>query len=206
MRDIEPIASTNYDSFVMLVHPSFQTKTIPEFIAYAKANPGKVNMGSSGTAAMAHLSAELFRMNTGIDWVHVPFRGTPAAHSALLAGDVQVMFDAVGSSISHIQAGSLRAIGVSATTRMRVLPDVPSISDFVPGYEVTAWLGYGAPKGTPAEIVERLNREINAVIADPTINARLIEIGSTPLAGSRADFDSLVMMSRSGARWSNSPV
>ena len=192
MRDIEPIASTNYDSFVMLVHPSFQAKTIPELIAYAKANPGKINLGSSGTAAMSHLSAELFRMNTGIDWVHVPFRGTPAAHSALLAGDVQVMFDAVGSSISHIQAGALRAIGVSATSRMRVLPDVPSISDFVPGYEVTAWLGYGAPKGTPAEIVERLNREINAVIADPTINARLIEIGSTPLAGSRADFAKLV--------------
>jgi tripartite-type tricarboxylate transporter receptor subunit TctC len=200
LRDIEPIASTNFDSFVMLVHPSFTAKTIPEFIAYAKANPGKVNLGSSGTANLAHLSAELFRMNTGIDWVHIPFRGTPAAHSALLAGEVQVMFDAVGSSISHIQAGAIRALGVSATKRMPVLPDVPPISETVPGYEVTGWLGYGAPKGTPVDILDKLNREINAVVADPAISARLLEIGSTPLTGSRADFAKLV--SDDAEKWS----
>jgi tripartite-type tricarboxylate transporter receptor subunit TctC len=192
MRDIVPIASTNYDSFVMLVHPSFQAKTAPEFIAYAKANPGKVNLASSGTANLSHLSAELFRMKTEIDWVHVPFRGTPAAHAAMLAGETQVMFDAVGSALPHIQSGRLRALGVSATTRMQVLPDIPPLSDFVPGYEVTGWLGYGAPKGTPTEIVARLQREVNAVLADPAINARLRELGSIPLPGSTADFAKLI--------------
>jgi tripartite-type tricarboxylate transporter receptor subunit TctC len=192
MRDIVPIAGTNYDSFVMMVHPSFQAKTVPEFIAYANANPGKVNLASSGTANLSHLSAELFRMQTGIQWVHVPFRGTPAAHAALLANEVQVMFDAVGSALPQIQSGALRAIGVSATSRMRVLPDVPPIGEFVPGYEVTGWLGYGAPKGTPAEIVERFNREVNAVLADPAINKRLLELGSIPMPGSIDDFAKLV--------------
>jgi tripartite-type tricarboxylate transporter receptor subunit TctC len=192
MRDIVPIAGTNSDSFVMLVHPSFQAKTVPEFIAYAKANPGQVNLASSGTANLSHLSAELFRMQTGIQWVHVPFRGTPAAHAALLANEVQVMFDAVASALPQIQSGALRAVGVSATSRMRVLPDVPPISEFVPSYQVTGWLGYGAPKGTPAEIVERLNREVNAVLADPAINKRLLELGSIPKPGSIADLAKLV--------------
>jgi tripartite-type tricarboxylate transporter receptor subunit TctC len=192
MRDIVPIAATNYDSFVMLVHPSFASKTAPDFIAYAKANPGKINLASSGTANLSHLSAELFRMRTGIEWTHVPFRGTPAAHSALLAGDVQVMFDAVGSALPHIQSGARRARGVSAKSRMRVLPDIPSLADFVPDYEVTGWLGYGAPRGTPAEIIEKLNREINAVLAEPAINAKLLEIGSIPLPGSIADFGKLI--------------
>lgn len=192
MRDIVPIAGTNYDSFVMLVHPSFSAKTAPELIAYAKANPGKVNLASAGTANLSHLSAELFRMQTGIEWVHVPFRGTPAAHAALLAGDVQVMFDAVASALPHIQSGALRALGVSATARMQVLPNIPPIADFVPSYEVTGWLGYGAPKGTPAEIVEKLHREVNAVLADPAINARLLELGSIPRPGSTADFAKLI--------------
>jgi tripartite-type tricarboxylate transporter receptor subunit TctC len=192
IRDIVPIAGTNYDSFVMMVHPSFEAKTVSEFIAYAKANPGKVNLASNGTANLSHLSAELFRMQTGIRWVHVPFRGTPAAHAALLANEVQVMFDAVGSALPQIQSGALRALGVTATTRMRVLPDVPPIGEFVPGYEVTGWLGYGAPKGTPPEIVERLNREVNAVLADPAINRRLLELGSIPMPGSVADFGKLV--------------
>jgi tripartite-type tricarboxylate transporter receptor subunit TctC len=192
IRDIVPIAATNSDSFVMMVHPSFQAKSVPEFIAYANANPGKVNLASSGTANLSHLSAELFRMQTGIQWVHVPFRGTPAAHAALLANEVQVMFDAVGSALPQIQSGALRAVGVSATSRMRVLPDVPSISEFVQGYEVIGWLGYGAPKGTPAEIIERLNREVNAVLADPAINNRLLELGSIPKPGSIADFAKLV--------------
>ena len=191
-NDIVPIAGTNFDSFVLLVHPSFAAKTVPELIAHAKANPGKVNMASSGTANLTHLAAELFRMRTGIDWVHVPFRGTPAAHAALLAGEVQVMVDAVASALPHIQSGALRALGVSATARMQVLPNVPPISDFVPGYEVIGWLGYGAPRGTPAEIVERLRREVNAVLADPAINARLLELGSTPRPGSTADFAKLI--------------
>jgi tripartite-type tricarboxylate transporter receptor subunit TctC len=190
--DIVPIAGTNYDSFVMLTHPSFPAKTVPEIVAHAKANPGKVNVASAGTANLTHLSAELFRMRTGIDWVHVPFRGTPAAHAALLAGEVQVMFDAVASALPHIQSGALRALGVSATARMQVLPNIPPIGDFVPGYEVTGWLGYGAPKGTPAEIVEKLHREVNAVLADPAINARLLELGSTPRPGSTADFSKLI--------------
>jgi len=192
MRDIVPIASTNFDSFVMIVNPSFPAKNAAEFIAYAKANPGKINLASSGTANLSHLSAELFRMKTGIEWVHVPFKGTPAAHSALLAGDAQVMFDAVGSSVAQIQAGKFRALGVSAKSRMKVLPEVPPLGDVVPDYEVTGWLGYGAPKGTPPEIVEKLNREINAALADPTINARLLELGSVPLSGTSAEFGKLI--------------
>jgi tripartite-type tricarboxylate transporter receptor subunit TctC len=192
ISDIVPIAGTNSDSFVVFVHPSSPAKTVPELIAYAKANPGKVSVASAGTANLTHLSAELFRMRTGIDWVHVPFRSAPAAHAALLAGEVQVMFDAVASALPHIQSGALRALGVSATSRMQVLPDIPPISDFVPGYEVTGWLGYGAPKGTPGEIVEKVHREVNAVLADPAINARLLELGSTPRPGSTADFSKLI--------------
>jgi len=192
MRDIVPIATTNFDSFIMLVNPSFPAKTAPEFIAYAKANPGKINLASSGTANLSHLSAELFRMKTGIEWVHVPFKGTPAAHSALLAGDAQVMFDAVGSSVAQVQAGKFRALGVSAKSRMKVLPEVPPLGDFVPDYEVTGWLGYGAPKGTPPNIVEKLNREVNAVLAEPAINARLLELGSVPLVSSSAEFGKLI--------------
>src|SRR6185295_4460156 len=179
-RDIVPIAGTNFDSFAMLVNPAFPAKTVAEFIAYAKANPGKVNMGSSGSGNLSHLSGELFRMTTGIEWVHVPFRGTPPTHTALMAGEVHVMFDAVGSALPHIQSGALRPLGVSA------------IGEFVPGYEVTGWLGFGAPKGTPAEVVDKLNREINAVLADPVIRARMLELGSEPLAGSPADFGKLV--------------
>jgi tripartite-type tricarboxylate transporter receptor subunit TctC len=191
-NDIVPIAGTNSDSFVVFVHPSFPAKTVPELIAYAKANPGKVSVASAGTANLTHLSAELFRMRTGIDWAHVPFRGAPAAHAALLAGEVPVMFDAVASALPHIQSGALRALGVSATTSIQVLPNIPPISDFVPGYEVTGWLGYGAPKGTPAEIVQRLQREINTALADPAVNGRLLELGSVPRPGSTADFAKLI--------------
>jgi tripartite-type tricarboxylate transporter receptor subunit TctC len=190
--DIVPVASINNDSFVLLVNPSFAAKTVPEFIAYAKANPGKINLASSGTGNLTHLCGELFRMTTGIELVHVPYRGTPAAHSALLAGDVHAMFDAIGSSVPQIQAGTLRALGVTATTRLRVLPDIPPISDVVPGYAVTGWLGIGVPKGTPAEIVERLNREVNAALADAAVKARMADLGSEPLPGSVADFAKLV--------------
>jgi len=191
-RDIVPVASINNDSFVLLVNPSFPAKTVPEFIAYAKANPGKINLASNGTGNLTHLSGELFRMMTAIEVVHVPYRGTPAAHSALMAGDVHAMFDAVGSSLPHIQSGALRALGVTATARLRVLPDIPLIGDVVPGYVVTGWLGIGVPKGTPAEIVERLNREVNAVLAEPAVKVRMAELGSEIFTGSPTDFGKLV--------------
>jgi tripartite-type tricarboxylate transporter receptor subunit TctC len=191
-RDIVPVAGINNDSFVLLANPSFAARTVPELIAYAKANPGKINVGSSGTGNLSHLSGELFRMTSGIEVVHVPYRGTPAAHSALLAGDVHAMFDAVGSAMPQIQAGALRPLGVTAPARLRVLPDVPPIADVVPGFAVSGWLGIGAPKGTPAEIVERLNREVNAALADPALKARMADIGSEPLPGSVADFAKLI--------------
>src|SRR5499427_6808949 len=191
-HDIVPVASINSDAFVLLVNPSFPAKTVAEFIAYAKANPGKINLTSSGTGNLTHLSGELFRMMTGIEVVHVPYRGTPAAHSALMAGDVHAMFDAVGSSLPHIQSGGLRALGVTATARLQVLPDLPLIGDVVPGYAVTGWLGIGVPKGTPAGIVERLNREVNAAVADPTVKARMAELGSEIFTGSPADFGKLI--------------
>jgi tripartite-type tricarboxylate transporter receptor subunit TctC len=191
-RDIVPVASINNDSFVLLVNPSFPAKTVPELIAYAKANPGKINLGSSGTGNLTHLCGELFRMTTGIELVHVPYRGTPAAHTALLAGDTHAMFDAIGAAVPQIQSGALRPLGVTAPTRLRVLPDVPPIADAVPGFLVTGFLGIGVPKGTPAEIVERLNREVNAALADPAVKARMADLGSEPLPGSAADFAKLV--------------
>jgi tripartite-type tricarboxylate transporter receptor subunit TctC len=191
-RDIAPVAGINNDAFVLLVNPAFPAKTVPEFIAYAKANPGKINVTSSGTGNLSHLAGELFRMSSGIEVVHVPYRGTPAAHSALIAGDVHAMFDAIGSAVPQIQSGRLRALGVTAATRMRVLPDVPAIAEVVPGFSVTGWLGIGVPKGTPAEIVELLNREVNAALADPTLKARMADLGSDPISGSIADFARLV--------------
>lgn len=191
-RDIVPVASTNNDSFVLLVNPSFPAKTVAEFIAYAKANPGKINLTSSGTGNLTHLSGELFRMMTGIEVVHVPYRGTPAAHSALIAGDVHAMFDAVGASVPHIQSGALRALGVTGKARLRVLPDVPVIGDVVPGYVVTGFLGIGVPQGTPGEVVERLNREVNGALAEPVVAARMAELGSEIFTGAPADFAKLI--------------
>ena len=191
-RDIVPVASINNDAFVLLVNPAFPAKTVPDFIAYAKANPGKINVASSGTGNLSHLSGELFRMTTGIEVVHVPYRGTPAAHSALLAGEVHAMFDAIGSAVPQIQSGALRALGVTAMTRLRVLPDVPAIAEVVPDFAVTGWLGIGVPKGTPADIVERLNEQVNAALADPMVKARMADLGSDPIPGSVADFARLV--------------
>ena len=192
IRDITPVASIALTPGVMEVNPSFPAKSVPEFIVYAKANPGKINLASAGTGNLTHLCGELLRMMTGIDVVHVPYRGTPAAHSALLAGDVQAFFDAVGSSMAHIQAGSLRALGVTAAARLKILPDIPLIGDVVPGYAVTGWLGIGVPKGTPPEIIERLNREANAALADPAVRARMAELGSEPLPGSTGEFAKLI--------------
>jgi tripartite-type tricarboxylate transporter receptor subunit TctC len=175
----------------MVVHPSMPTKTVPEFIAYAKANPGKINMASGGIAAL-HVFGELFKMMTGVNLVHVPYRGQAPALADLLAGQVHVMFPNIVVSIESIRAGRLRALAVTAATRSEVLPDVPTVDEFVPGYEASGWSGLGAPKATPAEIVEKLNKEINAALADPKIKARLADLGGTPLVGSPADFGKLI--------------
>ena len=191
-HDIVPVASINSDAFVLLVNPSFPARTVAEFITHAKDNLGKINVASSGTGNLSHLSGELFRMMTGVEVVHVPYRGTPAAHSGLMAGDVHAMFDATVSALPQIQSGALRAIGVTATARVRVLPDIPPIGDTVGGYAVTGWLGIGVPKGTPAEIVERLNRDINAVLADPAVRTRMEDLGSDARPGSVHEFGRLI--------------
>lgn len=188
VNDIVPVATLNRDTFVLTVNPSMPVKTVPEFIAYAKANPGKINLSSNGTGNMPHLAGELLKMATGIDVLHVPYRGSPAALAAVTAGDVQALFDSVGVSLSLIQAGKIRAIGVSSTARVPKLPDVPPIAETVPGYTVIGWLGIGAPKGTPDGIVERLNRETNAVLNDPAIKAKMAEFGSEPFASTPAEF------------------
>src|SRR5262245_11416456 len=186
------VASNKNDLLILVINPTIPSKTVTEFIAHAKANPGKINVASSGTGNLTHLSNELFRMMTGIQAVHVPYRGTPAAHSALMAGDVHAMFDAIGSSVPHIQSGALRALGVTATARLRVLPDIPLIGDVVPDYTVTGWLGFGVLKGTPAEIVDKLNKEINATLAETAVKGRMAELGSEIFTGSPADFGKLV--------------
>ena len=191
-RDIVPVAGINSDLFVMLVNPKLPVRTVPEFVAYTKANPGKINMASSGSGNLSHLSGELFRMMTGVEVVHVPYKGAVPALTGLMGGEVHVMFDALPSALPHIQSGMLRALAVTAATRARALPDVPCIGDFVPGYAVTGWLGIGAPKGTPADIVDRLDKEINATLADPAVRTRLLDKGSDPYVGSSADFAKLI--------------
>jgi tripartite-type tricarboxylate transporter receptor subunit TctC len=176
----------------MVVHPSVRAKTLPEFIAYAKANPGRINMASAGTGASSHIAGELFKMMAGVDMVHVPYRGGGPALTDLIAGQVQVMFVSTIASIGYIKAGRLRTLAVTTATRWDGLPDIPTVGEFVPGYEASYWAGIGAPKATPAEIVEKLNKEINAGLADPKIKARLAELGSTALAGSPADFGRLI--------------
>jgi tripartite-type tricarboxylate transporter receptor subunit TctC len=188
LRDIVPVAGINIANFVLVVAPSLPARTLAEFIAYAKANPGKVNMTSSGTGNLSHLAGEQFKLMAGIDMVHVPYRGAVGAHTGLMAGDVHVMIDDVISALPHIQAGRLRALAVTKPERWKVLPDVPAMAEFVPGYAMSGWLGVGAPKGTPAAIVDRLNTAINAVLAEPAIVARFADLGSDALAGSPADF------------------
>src|SRR5471032_579885 len=191
-KDIVPVASLNRDTFVLLVNPSVPANTVPEFVAYAKANPGKINLSSNGTGNLTHLAGELFKTATGIDTQHVPYRGSPAALSALTAGDVQALFDTVGTSFPLIQAGKIRALGVSSTERVRMLPNVQTIAETVPGYTVTGWLGIGAPKGTPAEIVQRLNREIDAVLNEPAIKSKMAELNSDPFVSTPAEFAKFV--------------
>src|SRR5262245_9990756 len=192
IRDIAPVASVTRGPFVMLVNPSFSAKTVPEFIAHAKANPGMINFASGGTGFASHLAGELFKVMTGVNMVYVPYRGQAPAMTDLLGGQVQVMFDPVVSSIAHIRAGKLRPLAVTTATRMELLPDVPTVGELVPGYEASVWFGIGAPKNTPTEIADRLNKDINAGLADPTIKARLADLGGTALAGSPADFGTLI--------------
>jgi tripartite-type tricarboxylate transporter receptor subunit TctC len=176
----------------MAVHPSVPAKTVPEFIAYAKANPGKISMASAGIGAPSHVSGELFKMMAGVNVVHVPYRGAGPALVDLLAGQVQVMFATLSSSIEYVRASKLRALAVTTATRSDALPDVPTVSDFVPGYEASFWTGIGAPKDTPVEVVDTLNREINAALSDSKMKTRFAELGATALAGLPADFGKLI--------------
>jgi tripartite-type tricarboxylate transporter receptor subunit TctC len=188
IRDIAPVAGISHENYCMEVHPSFPTKTVAEFIAYAKANPGKLNMASAGNGTGPHMAGELFKIMAGVDMVHVPYRGSPPALTDLLAGQVQVMFSPMSSSIEFVRGGKLRALAVTTAARSEVLPDLPTVGEFVPGYEATGWFGIGAPRNTPAEIVDRLNHEINAGLADPKLKARLADLGATVFVSSPTDF------------------
>jgi tripartite-type tricarboxylate transporter receptor subunit TctC len=188
IRDIAPVASIMRAPFVMEVNPSLPAKSVPEFIVYAKANPGKINMASSGNGTLPHVAGELFKMMTGIDMVHVPYRGGAPAMVDLISGRVQVGFNVVTESIGYIKAGKLRALAVTTAARSEVLPDIPTVSEFVPDYEASAWVGIGAPRNTPVEIIEKLNADINAGLADPKLKARFAELGATVSGGSPADF------------------
>jgi tripartite-type tricarboxylate transporter receptor subunit TctC len=192
IRDIAPVASIMRTPGVMEVNPAFPAKTVPEFIAYAKANPGKITLATAGIGGFGHVSGELFKMMAGVDMVAVHYRSAPPALTDLIGGQVQVTFDAVASSVEHIKAGTLRALAVTTAMRSEVLPDVPTVGDFLPGYESSLMNGIGAPRNTPSEIIDRLNKEINAALADSTMKARLADLGGTALAGSPADFGKLI--------------
>jgi tripartite-type tricarboxylate transporter receptor subunit TctC len=192
IRDIAPIASLVRAPNVMEVNPSVPAKTVPEFIAYAKANPGKINMASAGNGTTSHVAGELFKIMAGVDMIHVPYRGSPPALTDLIGGQVHVMFDALTASIEQIRAGKLRPLAVTTATRSAALPDIPPVGDFVPGFEASGWFGVGAPKNTPNEIIEKLNGEINAALADPEIKTRLADLGAAVLPGSPAEFGRLI--------------
>ena len=192
VRDIAPVASVSVTPNVMEVNPQFPAKTVPEFIAYAKANPGKINFGSPGIGTSIHISGELFKMLTGVDMVHVPYRATQTALTDLMSGQIQVMFDNMPTSIGFIKDGKLRPLAVTSATRWEGLPEVPALADFVPGFEASGFGGVGVPAGTPGEIIERLNREINAALADPKISARFAELGTSVYALSPADYGKLL--------------
>ncbi len=192
IHDITPVAGIFVVPLIMEVHPSFPAKTVLEFIAYAKANPGKVTMASSGIGSAQHVAGELFKFMTGVEMVHVPYRGSTPAVTDLVSGQVDVLFDVTPSSISQVRAGRLRALAVTTATRLESLPEIPVLGDFVPGYEASAWLGFGAPTGTPTAIVDMLNREVNAGLADPAIKQRFADLSAAVLPGSAADFGKLI--------------
>jgi tripartite-type tricarboxylate transporter receptor subunit TctC len=191
VRDIAPVASIARAPLVMEVHPSVPANTVPEFIAYAKVNPGQINMGSAGIGSGPHVAGELFKMMTGVNLFHVPYRGAQVL-IGLIGGQVQVYFGIMVSSLEHIRAGKVRALAVTTATRSAALPDIPTVGESVAGYEASAWWGIGAPRNTPVEIIEKLNKEINAALADPKIKAQLADLGGTTLGGSPADFDKLI--------------
>jgi len=199
IRDIAPIASIMRVPLVLEVNPSLPVHTVAELIAYAKASPGKLNMASAGTGTPLHVAGELFKMMTGLDMVQVSYRGSGPALVDLLGGQVQVMFDALPASLGHIKEGRLRALAVTTTVRSQALPDVPALNDFVPGYEASTWFGVGAPMKTPPEVIDRLNGEINASVADPKITAKLADLGGLPFVGSPADFG--VLIAKETEKW-----
>lgn len=192
IRDIAPVASISRETTVMVVNPSFPAKTVPEFIAFAKANPGKINFASGGHGTPPHVVGELFKMMADVNLIHVPYRGGAPAVADLVGGQVQVMFASPSISIQHVKAGKLRALAVTAATRSEALPDVPTVGEYLSGFEASVWLGIGAPKNTPVEIIDKLNKEINAGLADPTIKARFSDLGGTVLPGSPRDFGKLI--------------
>src|SRR5258708_3337204 len=192
IRDILPVAGIVLDPQVMVVHPSFPAKTVPEFIAYGKVNPGKINMASAGSGTPSHVAGELFKAMTGVNMIHVPYRGAAPALTDLLGGQVQIYISAVPSSIEYIRDDRLRALAVAAAMRSEALPDIPTVGEFVPGYDASAWFGVGAPKNTPAEILDQLNKEINAGLADPKLKARLAELGGMVLTDSPAQLGKLI--------------
>jgi tripartite-type tricarboxylate transporter receptor subunit TctC len=192
MSDVAPVAGIMRVPNIMQVNPSVPAKTAPEFIVYGKANPGKINMASGSIGGSDHMAGELFKMMTSVNMIHVPYRGSAPALTDLIGGQVHVTFASVPASIEYIRAGKLRALAVTSATRSEVLPDIPTVSEFVPGYEASNWYGIGVPKNTPVEIVEKLNREINAAFVDPRMKARFTDLGGTPLTGSPADFGKLI--------------
>jgi tripartite-type tricarboxylate transporter receptor subunit TctC len=193
IRDIVPVVGILRVPLVMEVHPSVPVHTVPEFIAFAKANPGKINYASAGIGGVTHVAGELFKVLAGVEMRHVPYRGAAPALTDLLGGQIQAMFDIMPSSIEYIRAGKLRALGVTTAARSAALPDLPTVDSFVPAYEASAWLGVGAPRNTPADIVDKLNKEINSGLSDPKMKVRFADLGATVLAGSRADFGKLIV-------------
>ena len=192
IRDIAPVAPIVRFPYIMVVNPSVPAKTLPEFIAYAKANPGKINMASVGIGSTPHINGELFKVMTGTNMVHVPYRGAAAVMTDLLSGQVQLYFGTTASSLEYVRTGKLRALAVTIERRLDALPDIPTVGDFVPGYEATNWYGIGAPRNTPVEVIEKLNKETNAGLADPKIKARIADLGGSVLTGSPADFGRLI--------------
>jgi len=201
VRDIAPVASISRETSVMLVNPSFPAKTVPEFIAYAKANPGKINLASAGVGAPSHVIGELFKMMTGVNLVHIAYRGSPPALTDLLGGQVQLFFATTTASIAYIRAGTLRALAVTTATRSETLPGIPTMGEFLPGFEASQWYGVGAPKNTPPQIIDKLNKEINVGLANPKFKALLASLGGTALPGSPADFGKLI--ADETERWGN---
>jgi tripartite-type tricarboxylate transporter receptor subunit TctC len=192
IRDIAPVASIMRTTNVMVVQPSFPAKSVPEFIAYAKANPGKINMATAGVGSPPHVYGELFEAMAGVDLIQVHYRGGGPALVDLLGGQVQIMFEGITSSIEYVRAGKLRALAVTSATRWAALPDIPGVGEFVPGYEAIGWFGLGSPKNTPAEIIDTLNREINAGLADPTMKARIADLGGSPMPMTPTDFGKFI--------------